>query len=216
MSLSILFRDELNGFYRSKVMLVLWVGLPALSVLIYLLSPNTEGIPVSVFSGLLVGSLGGTLSAAMLTMSIISERERHVFDLFVIRPVKRRDLLLAKFLAVYGCVAFAGLLSVLVGVLIDTGIRGTPLDLGAMGSALILVFSMMAVACSTGILIGVSSPSILVGVILTLYGGNQLASVVILPVMLLSANALFPLLPGAGITALMLLLAVIVFNRKQL
>ncbi len=216
MTLSLLFKDELNGFYRSKVMLVLWVGLPLLSVLLYLVSPSAEGLPAALFAGLLVGTIGGTLSSAMLTVSIINERERHVYDLFVIRPVKRRNLLFAKFLAVYGCVAFAGLLSVLVGALIDTGVRGTTVDLGGIGSGLLLVFSMMAVSCSAGILLGVVSPSILVGVVLTLYGGNQLSAVVILPVMLLSANPLFPLIPGVGITALMLLVAVIVFNRKQL
>ena len=218
MSLSLLFRDELNGFYRSKVMLVLWVGLPALSVVLYLLSPNTGGIPVALFAALLVGSIGGVLSAAMLTVSIINERERHVYDLFLIRPVKRRNLLLAKFFAVYGCVLVAGLLAVFVGVGVDRLVMGrtAPLDLGGLGSSLVLLVSMMAVSCSAGILIGVFSPSILVGVILTLYGGNQLAAIVILPVLLLSADPLFPLVPGFGISALILLLAIIVFNRKQL
>jgi len=130
--------------------------------------------------------------------------------------VKRRDILLAKFLAVYGCVLVAGLLAVLVGVAVDSVVMGRSLDLGGMGSSLVLLASMMAVSCSAGILLGVVSPSILVGVILTLYGGNQLSAVVLLPVLLLSTNPLFPLAPGFGIAGLILLVSVVLFNRKQL
>ena len=34
MSLGLLFRDELKGFYKSKVMVTLWVGLPLLTLVI--------------------------------------------------------------------------------------------------------------------------------------------------------------------------------------
>jgi ABC-2 type transport system permease protein len=199
-------------------MLVLWVGMPALSVVIYLLSPNTGSIPVSVLTSLLVGSIGGTLAAAMLAVSIINERERHVYDLFVVRPVKRRDLVLSKFLAVYGCVLVAGLIALAVGVLADSLVTGLSkgIDFGGLGSSMVMLFSMLAVSCSVGILIGVVSPSILVGVILVLYGGNQLSAVVILPVLLLVTAAWFPLVPGLSISALLLAIAIGAFNRKQL
>ncbi len=218
MSLSLLFRDELNGFYRSKVMLALWVGLPALSVLLYILSPNTGTIPVAVFTSLLVGSLGGTLSAAMLAVSIINERERHVYDLFVIRPVKRRDILLAKFLAVYGCVVVAGLLALALGVLADQLVTGLArgIDFHGLESSTLILLSMLAVSCSVGILIGIVSPSVLVGVILVLYGGNQLSAVVILPVLVYVTDIWFPLLPGAAISAVLLVASTVVFNRRQL
>ncbi len=75
---------------------------------------------------------------------------------------------------------------------------------------------MMAISCSVGILIGVFSPSVLVGVILVLYGGNQLSAIVILPVLLPSTERWFPLVPGAGISALLLTLSIILINRKQL
>jgi ABC-2 type transport system permease protein len=218
LSLSLLFRDELNGFYRSKVMLVLWVGMPALSVFIYLLSPDTGTIPVAVFTSFLVGSIGGTLSSAMLAVSIINERERHVFDLFVIRPVRRRNILLSKFLAVYLCVVVAGLLALALGVLVDqfvTGLSGG-FDLSGFASSTIVLLSMLAVSCSAGILIGTVSPSVLVGVILVLYGGNQLSSVALLPVLLLEADMWFPLIPGVAISAALLTLSIIVFDRKQL
>lgn len=218
MTLSLLFRDELNGFYRSKVMIVLWVGMPALSVFLYLVSPNTGTIPVAVFTSLLVGSIGGTLSSAMLAVSIINERERHVYDLFVIRPVKRRDILLSKFLAVYGCVIVAGLLALALGVLADHLVTGLSrgIDMGGLASSMIILLSMLAVSCSVGILIGIVSPSVLVGVILVLYGGNQLSAVVLLPVLLLVTAVWFPLIPGALLSALLLAVSVEVFNRRQL
>lgn len=218
MSLSLLFRDELNGFYRSKVMLVLWVGMPALSIFLYLLSPNTGTIPVAVFTSLLVGSVGGTLSSAMLAVSLINERERHVYDLFVIRPVKRRDILLSKFLAVYGCVVVAGLLALVLGILADTLVTGLSrgVNFGSLESSTILLLSMLAVSCSVGILIGVVSPSVLVGVILVLYGGNQLSAVVLLPVLLLVTAVWFPLIPALALSAFLLALSVAVFDRRQL
>ncbi len=216
--MQILFRDELNGFYRSKVMLALWVGLPVLSIMLYLLSPNTGDIPASVFVSLLVGSIGGTLSSAMLAVSIINERERHVYDLFVIRPVKRRDIIMSKFIAVYGCVIIAGVLALGVGLLGDYSVNGLTggIDLGGLGSSMILLLSMLAISCSVGILIGIVSPSVLVGVILVLYGGNQLAAVAILPVLVAGSEAWFPLLPGVAISAAFLIGSIFIFNRRQL
>ncbi len=199
-------------------MLVLWVGLPALSALLYLLSPDTGGIPFSVFVSLLVGSIGGTLSAAMLAVSIINERERHVYDLFVIRPVKRRDILLSKFLAVYGCVIIAGMLALGVGLWGDyyvTDLSGG-IDLEGFISSIIVMLSMLAIACSVGILIGVISPSVLVGVILVLYGGNQLSAVAVLPVLVSQSETWFPLLPGTAISAVFIALSIFIFNRRQL
>jgi len=98
LSLRLLFLDELKGYAKSKVMIVLWFGLPLLSLLIYFLQPDTEGLPISFLVGLLVSSIGGTLSGIMLSTSIVSEKNRHVYELFLIRPVKRSSLLLAKFL----------------------------------------------------------------------------------------------------------------------
>ena len=218
MSLSLLFRDELNGFYRSKVMLVLWIGMPAMSIFLYLLSPSTGEIPIAAFTSLLIGSVGGTLSSAMLAVSIINERERHVYDLFVIRPVKRKDILLSKFLAVYVCVVVAGLLALVLGVLSDYFVTGlsNDIDFAGLGSSMILVLSMLAIACSVGILIGIVSPSVLVGVILVLYGGNQLSAVALLPVLLLESEKWFPLIPGVAISVLLLAVSIVVFDRRQL
>jgi len=218
MSLSILLKDELNGFYRSKVMLFLWVGLPALAVFLYGVSPNTGGLPLSSFAALLVASIGGVIAAAMLAVGIINERERHVYDLFVIRPVKRRNIVISKFLAVYACVVIAGFASIMLGVVVDYLNTDLPpaevLESSLPG--LVIIVSMMAISCSAGVLIGIFSPSVIVGVILVMYGANQLSAIVILPVLTASSGNYFPLLPAAAITAGLLFLAVLLFNRKQL
>lgn len=206
MSLPILLRDEFTGFYRSKVMLALWVGLPVLSLVLYAVAPNTGSIPVALFTSLLVGSIGGTLASAMLAVSIISERERHVYDLFLIRPVRRSSLLVAKFVAVYVCVLVAALLALAVGLVADTVYTGLAhgISYSALEASTVLLVSLVAISCSAGLLIGVVSPSILVGVILVLYGGNQLGAAVILPALLYKSAPWFPLIPGAAIAAALL------------
>ena len=220
MSFAILFRDELDGFYRSKVMLFLWVGLPALAVVLYLLTSGTDadGIPISSFAALLVSLIGGMISAAMLTVGIINERERHVYDLFVIRPVKRRNIVLSKFLAVYVCVVVAGFVAIMLGVALDY--FQSDLELATLLSnalpALVIVVSMVAISCSAGVLIGIFSPSVLVGVILVIYGANQLSALAIMPVLVASSADYFPLIPGSIITAILLVAAIFVFDRKQL
>jgi len=80
MSLKILYIDEMRGFYKSKVMIVLWIGMPLISFLIQFLQPDLEGIPVTYFVAVLTASIGGTLSSVMLSTSITSERNQNVYD----------------------------------------------------------------------------------------------------------------------------------------
>ena len=220
MSLSILLKDELNGFYRSRVMLFLWVGLPALAVVLYFLTSGTsqDGLPFSSFTALLVSVIGGVISAAMLTVGIINERERHVYDLFVIRPIRRRDIIISKFLAVYLCVVIAAVAAIMLGVGVDYLESDLPAAelISNMLPATIIAVSMIAISCSAGVLIGIFSPSVLVGVILVIYGANQLSTIAVLPVLTASSAEYFPLIPGSVITAVLLLASVWVFNRKQL
>ena len=127
MKLGLLFTDELRGFYKSKVMIFLWVGLPLIALLFRFISAGSSGqeIPFTLISSIVVSSIGGTLSAVMLTVFIINEKNRHVYDLFLIRPLKRRDIILAKFFSVYVCVAIASLIAVLVGMAADFATTGT-------------------------------------------------------------------------------------------
>jgi ABC-2 type transport system permease protein len=219
MTLALLFKDELKGFYKSKVMLALWVGLPILSIIMfYASSGNVEGTPMSTLTAIVLGSVGGVLSAAMLVSSIISEKERHVYDLFLIRPVKRRDIVLSKFMSIYLCVAIAGFISLSIGLIIDSVRFGGISDpiLGATFNSLLLALSMMAIACSAGVLIGFFSSSMLVGIILVIYGANQLSVMAALPGLLLPEQSWLTLIPGILLPIILLLLAMRLFEKKEL
>ena len=220
MKLPLLYVDELRGFYKSKVMLFLWIGLPIISILFRFVEYGTTGQTVSftVISALVISSLAGTLAAVMLTISIINEKNRHVYELFLIRPLKRREIILAKFLSVYTCVAVASFIAVFFGMGTDyltTGVLSTGV-LNNLGQSLAVSLSMVAVACSAGVLIGVAAPSVLVGAILVIYGGNQISVIPLVPTLLNISDATqFTIGLAALITASILVAAVWLFERKQ-
>lgn len=220
MKLSMLFADELQGFYKSKVMIFLWVGLPLIAILFRFVQVSSTGqsIPFTVISSLVVSSLAGTLSAVMLTVSIINEKNRHVYELFLIRPLKRRDIILAKFLSVYTCVAIASLLAVAVGIAADWTVTGAiPATLlQDTVQSLAISLSMVAVSCSAGVLLGVASPTVLVGAILVIYGGNQISVLPILPTLLNIAYAdVLTIGLAAAIAVALLWAAIFLFEKKQ-
>ncbi len=75
---------------------------------------------------------------------------------------------------------------------------------------------MIAVACSAGVLIGVAAPSVLVGAILVIYGGNQISVIPLVPTLLNLPEATVFTIILAGAVALGLLSAsVLLFNQKQ-
>jgi ABC-2 type transport system permease protein len=220
MQLGLLFVDELRGFYKSKVMIFLWIGLPLIALLFRFISSGSSGqtIPFTVISALVVSSIGGTLASVMLAVFIINEKNRRVYDLFLIRPLKRRDILLAKFFSVYTCVAIASFLAVFVGIMVDYSTNGilSGTILTDAGQSLAISLSMIAVACSAGVLIGVAAPSVLVGAILVIYGGNQISVIPLVPTLLNLPNASVFTVVLAGAVALGLLAAAVtLFNRKQ-
>jgi ABC-2 type transport system permease protein len=220
MKLDLLFVDELRGFYKSKVMLFLWVGLPVIAILFRFVQSSSAGqaIPFTVISSLVVSSLAGTLASVMLAVSLINEKNRHVYELFLIRPIKRRDIMLAKYFSVYACVAIASFISVLAGLLTDYITTGSlsAIVFSSLGQSLAISFSMIAVACAAGVLIGVAAPSVLVGAILVIYGGNQISVIPLLPTLLNIPNAVLLTIALAIVVAAALLAAAIVlFERKQ-
>lgn len=220
MQLGLLFTDELRGFYKSKVMIFLWIGLPIIALLFRFTTAGSTGQELSftLISSLVVSSIGGTLSAVMLTVFIINEKNRHVYDLFLIRPIKRRDLLIAKFLSIYLCVAVASAIAVLTGVAADFIITGTvpPTVLSDAGQSLATTLSMIAVSCGAGVLIGVASPSVLVGAILVIYGGNQISVIPLIPTILGLPDATIFMIALAAVIAIALLgAAIAAFNQKQ-
>ena len=219
MSLRLLFVDELRGYAKSKVMIVLWIGLPLLSFLIQFIDPGRlEGMPILFLVSLVVSSIGGTLSAIMLSTSIVSEKNRHVYELFLIRPVKRSSLILSKYLAVYLCIVVAVAISLSVGLIID-GFTGNLSEnlLSNTFEYLIMSLSSMAITCSIGILFGVTVSSVPVAAILSVYLGSQLSSLIILPVFFL--QGLYPvvlsLALGIPISIIVIGIDISLFNRQQ-
>lgn len=218
MSLRLLFLDELKGYAKSKVMIVLWFGLPLLSLLIYFLQPNTEGLPISFLVGLLVSSIGGTLSGIMLSTSIVSEKNRHVYELFLIRPVKRSSLLLAKFFAVYICLVVAVVISLIFGLIIDEFTVGlSEYFLNETFESLIISISSMAITCSIGIFFGVLVSSVPVAAILSVYLGSQLSSIILLPTFfIVTLNpVILALTLGISITSVIMSINMYLFSRQQ-
>jgi ABC-2 type transport system permease protein len=98
-------------------------------------------------------------------------------------------------------------------------LKGNPINqviLREAGKSLLTGFSTMAISSAAGVLIGTLAPSVLVGVILVLYGGNQLSVLSLLPTMLkLPYPWVFSLGFGLVVTAVLLFLAAFLFNRKQ-
>jgi ABC-2 type transport system permease protein len=220
MQLSLLFTDELRGFYKSKVMIFLWVGLPIIALLFRFISAGSTGqeIAFTLVSSIVVSSVGGTLAAVMLAVFIINEKNRHVYDLFLIRPIKRRDIVLSKFFSVYVCVAIASAIAVFAGVVADLVTTGTlpTTVLTDAGQSLATTLSMIAVSCGAGVLIGVASPSVLVGAILVIYGGNQISVIPLVPTLLnLPDAAVFTVALAVAVAAGLLAGAATLFNRKQ-
>jgi ABC-2 type transport system permease protein len=218
MNFSLLFFDELRGFYKSKVMIFLWVGLPVVAVLVGFLPSDAPEVPLTAISAVVVSSLAGTLASVMLAVSIINERSRNVYQLFLIRPIKRRDILLAKLSAIYVCVVIASVIAVMVGIAGDylkTGIVPETILISTVES-LVISFSMLAVSSSVGVLIGVAAPSVLVGSILVIYGGNQISIITAIPALLNLGNSTL-IAVGSAITTTFVLLAVALklFDRKQ-
>jgi ABC-2 type transport system permease protein len=219
MSLRLLFIDELKGYAKSKVMVVLWFGLPVLSFLMQFIDPpQMEGFPVSLLVSLVVSSIGGTLSAIMLSTSIVNEKNRHVYELFLIRPVRRSSLLLAKFLAVYLCLVIAISISLGLGLLID-GFTGnlTQIEWNLTIEYLIIGMSSMAITCSIGIFFGVIVSSVPVAAILSVYLGSQLPLLIILPTIYIEIlnPQLLALTLGITLTTAVMSLNLYLFSKKQ-
>jgi len=201
-------------------MLVLWIGMPLISLLIHSLQPDTEGIPVTIFVGLMVSSLSGTLASVMLSTTIVSEKDRHVYDLFLIRPVKRWNLMFAKLIAVYLCIMIATILSILLGILLDVINSDTPIDilLDGVWDSLAISMGAMAISCSISVLIGILANSTMVAAILAIYVGNQLSLLAVLPGIFFESidTVSYALIVGLVLTILVNIVTVLVLRKKSL
>lgn len=226
----LLFRDELKGFYKSGVMIALWIFLPLFGILFYFLlggdpvpmggpgDPQAFTLPASTIISLYVSNIGAQITALMLTVAIINEKQKHVYDIFVIRPIRRSHILWAKFSSVFLCVGLACVLAIIAGALIDV-FKGHPnaskllmdqLESLVMGLGIVATFS------AVGIFFGVLADSIIVGVILILFAGGFVTFLPALPPLLgLPNSALWSLLVGAATTAGVMAIAGLAFKKKQ-
>jgi ABC-2 type transport system permease protein len=224
MSLGILFVDELLGFYKSKLMAILWIGMPLLSFVVhYLGGSESAGIPMSYLTALLVSSVSGTLGSVSLSTSITNEKNRRVYDLFLIRPVKRWEILVSKYVAVYACLILAVALSVFVGVIIDGFTLGSipgmlvTKTVESLGTCL----AGTALACAIGTFFGVLMSSVPAAAILSVYLGNQITSISMIPSLIpgLLPGGINPLLIsipfGTVLAAVFMAIALIRFNKMQ-
>ncbi|MFW5836137.1 MAG: ABC transporter permease [bacterium] len=219
MSSLLIYKDEIQGFLRSRAMVILAVGLPLLVVVLRLIRPETEGISFFAFTAILIASIGGTLGAVLLSTAITNERQQHVYDLFLIRPVSRTSLLLGKYFGALTVLFATAVIALSLGVVADI-LAGRP-TVNIITSAVepvILSLAGMAIACAVGTLLGVLVESVAVSAILAVYLGNQLSALVVLPSALAPDLPIIPIAIAAGVLVPTLLLAVAarVFRKKTL
>jgi ABC-2 type transport system permease protein len=222
----LLIKDELVGFAKSKVMIVLWVLLPLIAIVGYLALPlnpyvGRSGLQLSAttFMSFLMSSLSGTVAALMVAVDIISEKNRKVYELFVIRPILRDAIIWAKFVAVFGCVTVACVVALSLGIAVDW-VRGQPLSGEMLYDVLKAVLSLtgvIALSAAVGAFFGVFAKTILVAVILVLYVGQNLAIVPMLPMYLgiLSDSFWVVMLISAALAALIVWGSGALFRRTE-
>lgn len=213
MSLALLLKDEMYGFVRSKIMALLLVGMPAVALLMYFLSPDLGGMKLGAFTALTISSMAGLLASTTLSVSIINERTQGVFDLYLVRPVRRSHLVLAKYLAVILCVIAAAVIALLVANTYDYALHGT-FDLSTLGEPMLIIITMTSLSCAVAVLVGTLVRNVLLGVILTLYGGNQLSAVVVLTSLTSVLTTEVSTLIGLAIAAVVMGVATYLFVRK--
>ncbi|MFX1497199.1 MAG: ABC transporter permease [Promethearchaeota archaeon] len=219
MSLKILFFDELKGFYKSKVMIILWIGMPLVTIIMHFFQSDTGGFPFSTLVAIVTASIGGTLGSAMLGTSMANEMSSHVYELFLIRPVKRYNLILAKFFAVYLCLFIATIISLIAGLIIDYFTIGIPSQSFAdiTIQSLITTMAAMAISCSIGVFFGTLIRSVAAAAILSVYVGNQLSALSVIAILFIQIinPILLTSLVGISLTLAFLIIAIINFQRKQ-
>jgi len=219
MALSLIFLDELKGFYKSKVMIALWLIFPIITILIHYLTPGTSGdMPLSLFTSIIISSIGGLIASIILTVQIIHEKDAKAYDLFLIRPIKRWYLLVSKFFAVFICVTIAISIALSVGIAIDLFQNEVILDILLPGiiDSFVMSISIIAISSSFGILIGVASPSIIVGVLIVIFIGQYVEILPLIPAFIgINNSVIFVTLVGIFVTIALMVMAIIAFERKQ-
>lgn len=216
----LLYKDELKGFYKSSVMTVLWPGLPVLSIVSYLSFPNMgDQFSISYLTSTIISSIAGFLAAMMIAIHIIHEKSHHVYDLFLIRQVKKSQLILSKYLAIFTCITIACLIALTLSFLFDYLIIkkfSNALFADTLKSFLLSI-AFIAVECAAGALVGVLVSSVLVGVISVIITHNITGLTIITPVLMKASHAIALItILGGCLSALFLFLAIEIFKKKPI
>lgn len=197
--------------------------MPLLTLLIRLLfsfdPESPQDISTTMLTITVITALSGSLAAIMLSTAIANERVKGVYDLFLIRPVKKHEIVLAKYLSVMFCLIIAVSISLIVGITFDILSESSldPFDLlEANIESLIVMVASMSISCTIGIVLGMSLDSVAGVGILSYYLGSQLSVIVTLPKLFiqnLNMILIAPLL-GLSITVALLFISVLQFNKK--
>jgi ABC-type transport system involved in multi-copper enzyme maturation permease subunit len=226
----LLFKDELNGFAKSSVMIGMWVGMPLMGLLLYFILPDAMpvngpglseaniSIPASTFLALMLSSTAGLLAATLVGIDIVNEKNKKIYDLFLIRPINRGSYMWAKFFAVSLCVTVAFAISMGAGILVDV-IRGVEISPMMRETILEKFFSgvgVVAISTASGILIGMMSSSVLMAVMLVWFIGQNL---MFIPILATVISNTWVMAITMGLTAVLSILFVFVasmiFKRME-
>jgi ABC-type transport system involved in multi-copper enzyme maturation permease subunit len=228
-ALTILVRDELLGYAKSKVMLVLWFLMPAISILGYLALPSSVksefGLPFEVtatmYMSVLTSTLGGLIAAIRVAVDIVGERNRKVYDLFVIRPMRRETIMWSKFIAVFVCVSVACIIAVTAGLAVDVARGDAPTGamLQDLARSLATLAGVIALSAATGVFFGVLSRSSIVAAVILAFQLVQFFQLLpLLPAFLgvLPRQFWIMMLISFGVAALLVHAAAVMFRRAEL
>ena len=200
----------------------MWIGMPLVVIVMHLLNPVQGDFPMTLFSGIIIASIGGLLAAVILSSTMANEINANVYALFLIRPVKRWHIVIAKYLAFMFSLTIASLLSFTSGIIVDLIRSSLPSAIFKelirySFENLLISLSAMSIACAAGLVIGMLVKSVAMAVILSIYLGQQLSVIAILPGYFL--NNIDPLIFSIGVglaaTVIILALGIFVFNKKQ-
>jgi ABC-type transport system involved in multi-copper enzyme maturation permease subunit len=225
----LLFWDELNGFAKSTVMLAMWLGMPLLGICLYFVLPDALPVsdmisgekfvfPASTFLSITLSSTAGLLAATLVSIDIVNEKNKKVYDLFLIRPIHRGSFMWAKFFAVSFCVSVALVISMVAGIVVDMirGMEISPLMMETIASKTLAGVGVIVVSAAAGILIGMVSNTVLMAVMLVWFVGQY---VMLIPIL----AAVIPIDWVQGVTygltviftVLMMLVASFIFKRME-
>jgi len=227
MNLMILFQDEVHHFFKIRAMMYLWILLPVMTVFAHVFNSDTGMMSYALFMTSMTATIIGVVAGALIASSIINEKQQNVYIPFIIRPLKRRDLLLARYFAVCGSMFVTVLVAIVIGLIVDIISSGMSLN-ADMIHELVYGFTLCSTIIffsgSIGLLLGVVNSSVYVALMIYLFFGLQSGNLMIYMfswiddyagVSIWWHRSLLQLAIGLVLTIGTLWMSVKFFNKKQ-